>query len=74
MYAVIEKDEQNLCNDDKGNEDAKITGTLKTKDVCDLMKRCHTGLSKNKDRKSRNMFLSPQKLTKTVSALSRYKQ
>ena len=37
LFGVLEKDEQNLCLDDLGNEDAKITGVKNDKERIKLM-------------------------------------
>lgn len=69
MHGVLEKDEQNLCADDFGNEDALTTGTQNVKERIKLMTRCHRTVEES-GRKS-EFLLSPKKLPKIAHMMTR---
>lgn len=68
LYGVLEKDEQNLGEND---EDAVTTGTQNVKERIKLMGRCHRSVKEFSPRNKGEFLLSPRRLPKLADMMTR---
>ena len=70
LYGVLEKDEQNLCDDDSGDENALTTGTQNVRERIKIMNRCHRSVKDFSSGKKSEFLLSPRRLPRIADMLS----